>query len=39
VGLRAGMDAVVKRKIPAPAGNETLVVHPHSLVTILTELS
>jgi hypothetical protein len=26
VGLRAGLDAVVKRKIPAPAGNQTQLV-------------
>jgi hypothetical protein len=27
VGTRAGIDAVVKRKIPASAGNRTLVVN------------
>jgi hypothetical protein len=35
-GPRSGLDAVVKRKIPAPSGNRTPTVQP---VPILTELS
>jgi hypothetical protein len=38
LGPRAGLDAVVKRKIPAPAENRTPTIHPVVLVTILPNL-
>jgi hypothetical protein len=38
VGPRAGLVAVAKRKIPAPAGNQSPVVPARSLVTLLTKL-
>jgi hypothetical protein len=40
MGLRAGLNGVEKRKIPAPAGNQTLipVLLSCNLVSILTEL-
>jgi hypothetical protein len=37
VGPRVGLDTIVKRKIAAPAGSGTSVVHPVA-VTILPEL-
>jgi hypothetical protein len=42
VGPRAGLDAVVKRKIPSTrreSNHRTLIVQAHSLVAIPTELS
>jgi hypothetical protein len=37
VGPRAGLDALVKRKIPSPAGNRTL--EPQSVVVIISSSS
>jgi hypothetical protein len=38
MGPRTGLDAVEYRKIPC-SRREYLVIHPHSLVAILTDLS
>jgi hypothetical protein len=39
VGPRAGLDSVVKRKIPSPCWKWNPVSAVHNLVTILTELN